>query len=229
MTRVMRRWGLLLALGASAPGWAQRANFTWEIPKTASVVDVPGSVDANGVPVKLRAVRSKEKPDVIVRHVVERFLSWGFVVPPGQQQPQLMREPMVTAIDTRNFISYTAILQVNPDGTTTVILGEANLGAAKAPPSSDLPVFPGGTKPLTAETEGTRTVSYTVANKTSADVEAFYREALGKRGYREVQPRLFRSATEELQLSLGATKDGSMAVRLVRRAAGPDDELSPGR
>ena len=229
MTRVMRRWALMLALGASAPGQAQRANFTWEIPKTASVVDVPGSVDANGVPVKLRAVRSKEKPEVIVKHVVERFLSWGFVVPPGQQQPQLMREPMVTALDTRNFISYTAIIQVNPDNTTTVILGEANLGAAKPPASSDLPVFPGAGKALTAETEGSRTLSYTVPNKTSAEVEAFYRAELGKRGYREVQPHLFRSATEELQLHMGVTKDGPLAVRLVRRAAVPDDGLSPGK
>lgn len=228
MRRAIRGAVLLLALGAVSPAWAQRANFTWEIPQTVSVVDVPGQVDANGVPVKLRAVRSKEKAQTILQSVVDRFISWGFVVPEAYKQPQLFREPMVTALDTRNFISYTAILQVNPDSTTTVFLGEANLGAAKAPKPAGLPLFPGASKVLTAETEGARTLSYSVSGKTTADVEAFYREQLLKAGYKEIQPRVFKSSSEEIALNLGVTKEGPVAVRLVRRAALPDDGLSPG-
>ncbi|RKG79824.1 hypothetical protein D7W79_09345 [Corallococcus exercitus] len=228
MKRVFGRWALVLALAGASPVWAQRANFTWDIPKTVSVVDVPGQVDANGVPVKLLAVRSKEKAQVILQSVVDRWLSWGFVVPEAYKQPQLLREPMVTGIDTRNFISYTAILQVNPDGTTTVFLGEANLGAAKAPQPAGLPVFPGGSRVLTAETEGARTVSYSVPGKTTAEVEAFYREALTKAGFKEIQPRVFKSSTEEVSLNLGVTKEGPVAVRLVRRAVAPDDGLTPG-
>ncbi|WP_223639558.1 hypothetical protein [Corallococcus sp. EGB] len=228
MMRAIRGAALALVMGFSAPAWAQRANFTWDIPKTVSVVDVPGQVDANGVPVKLLAVRSKEKAQVILQSVVDRFESWGFMVPEAYRQPQLLREPMVTGLDTRNFISYTAILQVNPDGTTTVFLGQANLGEAKAPKPAGLPVFPGGAGVLTAETEGSRTVSYSVTGKTVADVEAFYREALTKAGYKEIQPRVFKSSTEEVALNLGVTKDGPVAVRLVRRAAAPDDGLTPG-
>ncbi|WP_375755177.1 hypothetical protein [Corallococcus exercitus] len=228
MKRVLRGlvlvWGLLGAEGA----WAQRANFSWDVPKTVSVVDIPGSVDANGVPVKLRAVRSKEKLEVILQHVVNRFEDWGFLVPPGHKQPQLMREPMITAIDTRQLISYTAILQPNPDGTTTVIVGEAYFSQFRRPGASGLPVMPGGSKEVTAETEGTRTTTYTVTGKTVAEVDAFYREELGRRGFKEVQPRLFRSSGEELQLHVGVTKEGPVAVRLIRRAALPDDGLSPG-
>ncbi|MBN8230613.1 hypothetical protein JYK02_24160 [Corallococcus macrosporus] len=228
MTRGIGRWALLLALAGASPVWAQRANFTWDIPKTVSVVDVPGQVDANGVPVKLRAVRSKEKAQIILQSVVDRWLSWGFVVPEAYKQPQLLREPMVTAVDTRNFISYTAILQVNPDSTTTVFLGEANLGAAKAPQPAGLPVFPGSSRVLTAETEGSRTVSYSVKGKTVAEVEGFYREAFTKAGFKEIQPRVFKSATEEVSLNLSVTKEGPVAVRLVRRATAPDDGLTPG-
>ncbi|MBN8472758.1 hypothetical protein JYJ95_40170 [Corallococcus exiguus] len=228
MKRLIWRWSLLLALAGAAPAWAQRANFTWDIPKTVSVVDVPGQVDANGVPVKLLAVRSKEKAQVILQSVVDRFESWGFVVQEAYKQPQLLREPMVTGLDTRNFISYTAILQVNPDGTTTVFLGQANLGAAKAPQPAGLPVFPGGSGVLTAQTEGSHTVSYSVPGKTVAQVEAFYREVLTKAGFKEIQPRVFKSSTEEVSLTLGATKEGQVAVRLVRRAVAADDDIRPG-
>ncbi|WP_375742462.1 hypothetical protein NR800_25720 [Corallococcus interemptor] len=228
MMRAILGAALVLVLGLSAPAWAQRANFTWDIPKTVSVVDVPGQVDANGVPVKLLAVRSKEKAQVILQSVVDRFLSWGFVVPEAYKQPQLLREPMVTAIDTRNFISYTAILQVNPDDTTTVFLGQANLGAAKPPQPAGLPVFPGGSGVLTAQTEGAHTVSYSVPGKTTADVEAFYREVLTKAGFKEIEPRVFKSSTEEVSLKLAVTKEGPVAVRLVRRAATPDDDMRPG-
>ncbi len=228
MKRLIGRWGLLLALMGAAPAWAQRANFTWDIPKTVSVVDVPGQVDANGVPVKLLAVRSKEKAQTILQSVVDRFLSWGFVVPEAYKQPQLLREPMVTGLDTRNFISYTAILQVNPDGTTTVFLGEANLGAAKAPKPAGLPVIPGGAGVLTSETEGARTVSFSVAGKTVSDVEAFYRETFTQAGYKEIQPRVFKSSTEEISLNLAVTKESQVAVRLVRRATTPDDDGAPG-
>ncbi|NRD45945.1 hypothetical protein [Corallococcus exiguus] len=228
MMRLIRRWCLLLVLAGSAPVWAQRANFTWDIPKTVSVVDVPGQVDANGVPVKLHAVRSKEKAQVILQSVVDRFQSWGFVVQEAYKQPQLLREPMVTGLDTRNFISYTAILQVNPDGTTTVFLGQANLGAAKAPQPAGLPVIPGGSGVLTAATEGSRTVSYSVAGKTVAEVEAFYREVLTQAGFKEIQPRVFKSSTEEVSLNVAVTKEGPVAVRLVRRAAAADDDIRPG-
>ncbi|MBN9681884.1 MULTISPECIES: hypothetical protein [unclassified Corallococcus] len=228
MMRAIHGAALTLVLGLSAPAWAQRANFTWDIPKTVSVVDVPGQVDANGVPVKLLAVRSKEKAQVILQSVVDRFQSWGFSVDEAYKQPQLLREPMVTGLDTRNFISYTAILQVNPDGTTTVFLGQANLGAAKAPQPAGLPVFPGGSGVLTAQTEGSHTVSYSVPGRTTADVEAFYREVLTKAGFKEIQPRVFKSSTEEVSLTLGVTKDGPVAVRLVRRAAAADDDMRPG-
>ncbi|CAM4272673.1 hypothetical protein [Corallococcus exiguus] len=229
MKRLIARWSLVLALAGAAPAWAQRANFTWDIPKTVSVVDVPGQVDANGVPVKLLAVRSKEKPQVILQSVVDRFQSWGFSVQEAYKQPQLLREPMVTGLDTRNFISYTAILQVNPDGTTTVFLGQANLGAAKAPQPAGLPVFPGGSGVLTAATEGSRTVSYSVAGKTVTEVEAFYREVLTQAGFKEIQPRVFKSSTEEVSLNVAVTKDGPVAVRLVRRAVAADDDIRPGK
>ncbi|WP_141618495.1 hypothetical protein [Myxococcus sp. AB036A] len=207
--------GVMVFLAGEAR--AQRLPFTWDVPKVVAVVDVPGVIVSEGVPVRMSAVLSKEKPEVIGQHLVSRFQAWELHVPKASLQPQLLRETMITALDTKQFISYTAILQANPDGTTTVFMGEANLGQGRLQPQSTVaPVFPGATDVLNAELESSRTVTYSVSVGQS-EVEAFYRTELGKAGFLEEEPRLFRSPNDEIKLSFSSTKEGRLAVVVVRR------------
>lgn len=207
--------GVLVFLAGEAR--AQRLPFTWDVPKVVAVVDVPGVIVSEGVPVRMSAVLSKERPEVIGQHLVARFQAWELHVPKASLQPQLLRETMITALDTKQFISYTAILQANPDGTTTVFMGEANLGQGRLQPQSTVaPVFPGAKDVLNAELESSRTVTYSVSVKQS-EVEAFYRTELGQAGFVEEDALLFRSPNDEIKLSFSATKEGRLAVVVVRR------------
>ncbi|MBL0695097.1 hypothetical protein [Comamonas sp. JC664] len=207
--------GVLVLVGLEAQ--AQRLPFTWDVPKVVAVVDVPGTIISEGVPVRMSAVLSKEKPEVIGQHLVARFQAWELHVPKQDLQPQLLRETMITALDTKLFISYTAILQANPDGTTTVYMGEANLGQGRLQSQSSVaPVFPGASDVLNAEAESSRTVTYTVSVK-QPEVEAFYRDELGKAGFREEEPRLFRSPNDEIKLTFVPAQEGRLSVVVVRR------------
>ncbi|ATB44807.1 hypothetical protein [Corallococcus macrosporus] len=226
MTQVLRGLlaGVLVLLAVEAR--AQRLPFTWDVPKVVAVVDVPGTVISEGVPVRMSAVLSAERPEVIGQHLVSRFQAWELHVPKESLQPQLLRETMITALDTRQFISYTAILQANPDGTTTVFMGEANLAQGRKQPQSTVaPMFPGARDSMKADTESARTLTYSVDAK-QPEVEAFYRTELGNAGFREEEPRLFRSPNEEIKLSFSPTKEGRLAVVVVRRTVA-QEPVSP--
>ena len=111
--------GLALAVSATAAA----ADFKWEIPDVVADVDVPGTMLATGVPVKLHAVVSKRRYEDVATEVVKSFRKQGLYIAPDSHQPQLTREPQLTGLDPVKMISYTVILQPNKDGTTTVILG----------------------------------------------------------------------------------------------------------
>ncbi len=132
---------MLLVLGAGEAS-AQRLPFTWDVPKVIEEIEVPGLMRADGIPVKLRSVKSAERPEVILQHLVDRFEAWGFYIPP--KRTQWLREPQLTALDTERLISYTFIIQTNPDGTTTVVLGEANLGLCEEVDGGHRPRLPRG-------------------------------------------------------------------------------------
>ncbi|MCP3099040.1 hypothetical protein LZ198_09155 [Myxococcus sp. K15C18031901] len=216
--------GILVLCGGEAV--AQRMPFSWDVPDVVGVVDVSGPIVANGVPVKMSAVRSKARTEVILQHLVDRFLVWGLYVPPMAKQPQLLREPMVTAIDTRAFVSYTAILQPNPDGTTTVFLGQADFTRGPSAASSLAPVYPGGKGLLQTQMEGARTLVYSVVAK-AADVEVFYRDTLAEAGFQEVDPLVFQSSQDILQVRLTPAKDGALSVVVVRRALSEEELVKP--
>ncbi|WP_224240129.1 hypothetical protein [Hyalangium gracile] len=211
-------WLALVALLGASEAAAQRMPFTWDVPKVVGVVDVPGVMMADGIPVKIRAVRSKEKPEVILQHIVDRFEDWGFYIPPIETQAQPFREPQITALDLERLISYTAIFQPGPDGTTTVFLGEANLSQPPQKSSPFAPVHPGAKDVLHTDTESARTLTYAVAAKPE-EVQAFYRKELTKQGYTETEPNLYRKDSDELQVLVRAAKAGQSSVVVMRRAA----------
>jgi hypothetical protein len=198
-----------------------RQPFVWDVPQVVDIIDVPGQMLADGIPVRLKAVRTKEKPEPLLQHMVERWMEWGLYVAPVEQQKQPLQEVMLTALDPERLITYTIILQPNPDGTTTLYLGEANMSKPPAVMSSVAPVFPGAEGVMTSDLEVVRSVNYSVRAK-EAEVEAFYRTELGKAGFKEVKPRRFRSGNEELELILKPLQPGQLSVAVLRRTVAPE-------
>jgi hypothetical protein len=212
-------WLGLAVVWSAGEAAAQRLPFTWDVPKVLEQVEVPGVMKADGIPVKLRSVKSAEKPEVLLQHMTERFKAWGFFLPPPQHRKQYLREPHLTALDTERLIAYTFILQPNPDGTTTVMMGEAHLAQGKQPPSPIAPVFPGATDVVNSHLEVARSLTYSVRGKPAKEVEAFYRVELGKAGYAEVEPLVFRKGTDDLQVFVRPAKADQLSVVVLRRVA----------
>jgi hypothetical protein len=197
-----------------------RQPFVWDVPKVVDIIDVPGVMLADGIPVRLKAVRSKEKPEPLLQHIVDRWEAWGLYIPPVEHQPQTLREPQITALDPERLITYTVLFQPNPDGTTTLYLGEANMSQPPKALSSVAPVYSGAEGVMTSELEVVRSVNYTVRAK-EAEVEAFYRAELGKAGFKEVEPRRFRSSSEEMELVIRPVQPGQLSVAVLRRTLAP--------
>lgn len=190
--------------------------FTWDIPRVLDIIPMSEVMEANGFPVKLSAVLSAERPEVILQHMVNRFEAAGLYIPPLGEQPQLLREPQLTALDPMGLISYTFLLQPNPNRTTTVILGETNVGARRAPSSDVAPVMKGASAVLHSRQEAARTLAYTVGAPMEV-VHAFYREELGGTGYQEREPGLYRKGSDELRVSVHPGEAGQTAVIIIRR------------
>jgi hypothetical protein len=215
MRAVVVGWVVLLSAGEAS---AQRLPFTWDVPKVIETIEVPGTMKANGIPVKLRSVKSAERPEVILQHMVDRFEQWGFYIP--AKRSQWFQEPQLTALDTERLISYTFIIQTNPDGSTTVVLGEANLGLWQKDLSTIAPVFPGAREVMNNDLEVARTLSYQVpAPNSTPDVEGFYRGLLTKEGYTEAEPHIYRKGTDEMQVMVSPPKGGNVAVTVIRRTS----------
>jgi hypothetical protein len=209
---------VLGAAPAKAPAAPPPAPFAWPTPDLIEAVDVQGPMSAEGIPLRLHAVKLKHTLEELAPLYLRAFKQAGFYVPPREHQVDLYRDPSLTALDTRKFISYTAIFQKNPDGTTTVILGEANLAQAKPSPSPPgLPMFEGASHVSNVHSEGSLVVSYDAAANPDA-VRAFYREQLGKLGFASSAPAsgdVFRKGDAELQLSVAPKKNGQAAVVLL--------------
>jgi hypothetical protein len=219
------RWGIFGACVALviAPALARADEFKWDIPDVVADVDVPGVMLATGIPVKMHAVVSKRHYQDVAAYVVKSFEKQGLYIAPPSHQPQVTREPQLTGLDPQRKISYTVILQPNKDGTTTVILGEANLGKVQNPDGPDFaPLYPGAKNVLRTDVEAMKTVIYDVGAP-RAEVEAFYQESLKRAGYAPASLGSFRKGADEIQLQV-STKEGRTLVWLAHRVAG---ERSP--
>ncbi|HEX8821661.1 MAG TPA: hypothetical protein VF794_17180 [Archangium sp.] len=216
----MARVGVLVlaVLWSAGVAFAQRPTFTWDVPRVLESVDVPGVMRANGVPVKLRSVKSAERPEIILQHLVDRFEAAGFYIPPDAHRTQRLAEPQLTALDTDRLISYTFFLQPNPDGTTTVVMGEANLGKARKEQDTFAPIFPGGTDVMRSDMEGARSLAYTVVAE-PAKVGEFYLTELRAAGFTEEAQGTWRRGGEELRVGLRPGPGGRVSVLLMLRTS----------
>jgi len=197
------------------------APFAWPTPDLIEDADVQGPMRVQGIPIRLRAVKLRHSLDELAPLYLHAYEQAGFYIPPGEHQVDLFRDPSLTALDTRRFISYTAIFQKNPDGSTTVILGEANLSLyrpANVPPG--FPMIAGAAHVSSVHFEGSQVLTYDAPAKPDA-VRAFYAKALGKLGFAPgtapLDANVFRKGANELQLELASGDTGRTSVVIVMR------------
>ncbi|QRK06222.1 hypothetical protein JQX13_39880 [Archangium violaceum] len=223
----MLSWLLVLELLMAAPTTAEaRDPFHWKVPGLVSTVEVPAQMSVGGVPVRLQVYTSRETVQRLLQYFATAFDEAGFFI--QREQQQLIAQPHLTALDTRTFTSYTVILEPEPGGLTSVVLGEAKLDAPRpAAPSNLMPVYPGAVNVLHGDFEGARTLTFRVAAK-EAQVLDWYRVRLARAGYKEEAPGVFRSREQEIRLSLSAKGEGVDAV-LFLKTAGEPQPLEPGR
>lgn len=224
----MRALMLFTSLVATSTAVAA-APFAWDIPGAVSEVQVPARTSVSGVDVRMKAVASSWKPEALVRHVLQSFRRAGLYIPPPARQRRASSEVTLTALDVKRLVSYTLVLQPNADGTTTCILGEADLKKT-APPKDESapPMFPGAEEPISARTEGARTVTYS-AKARAEEVLAFYREALRKAGYQEEKEAEFVRGDERLQLLTRKLGGERVAVTLIQNRPPQEVPLVPAK
>ena len=191
------------------------ADFRWpELDGVVGVVDVPPVV-SQGTPTLLRAVKVKRSTQELMPIIRDAFVKAGLWVP---RPPRLIREPTLTAVDPLERRSYTVIFQGNADGTTTLILGEANHAVRVAEDGELAPLFPGAANVLRSAHEGGRLEAYEAKNTTPSEVRAFYAEVLPKLGWRPDGDDAYRRGKdEELTLNVGASSPRNVRVSLFSR------------
>lgn len=186
------------AAALSASGVTPK-KFTWDVPQAIETIEVPGTVEGQGVPMKLHAVKSKASVPDLMAHFRRAFAAAQLYVPPDDHITQVTGNPLLTALDPATKVNFTVIFQPNPDGTTTVILAEAHL-AERRPPAGQFfaPVFPGGEAPVQSRVaEGVQALTY-ATRASEKDVLKFYRDALKPSGYEEVAAKKFKRGGDEL-------------------------------
>ncbi|WP_224246245.1 hypothetical protein [Hyalangium gracile] len=205
----------LQLLLAAAPGQPPQP-FRWQVPEMVSRLEVPGRMNVAGMPIRLEVYSSRLSVQQLLQHFATAFDRAGFYL--QREQRQFSAQPHLTALDTRTFIAYTVILEPEPGGLTTVVLGEAKLNEPLPPAApASLPMYPGASKPLHGDFEGARTVAYQVVAK-QAQVESWYREQLTRAGYQEETPLVFRRQEQELRVSL-SQNGGWVHVVLFQRTS----------
>jgi len=219
MVPALAMW--LCLAGAPAP-----APFTWDVPEVIEQVPVGDTPSSGGRPMRVRAVRSRWSASKLRKKLEDDFVRAGLWIPPEHDQPQNLPLPYISAIDGVRMLSYSAFFQVNRDGSTTLFLGEVDL-AARVASAPAAPVFPGATGVLTSDVEAMRAVSFK-AKARPDEVQAFYREVLGKAGYKETGPGTYERGPDRTLVAVQAPgPDGTVSVLVTTTAAAPVSNAPP--
>jgi hypothetical protein len=196
---------LLLGLAADA-GSAQ--PFDWDVPRLIANARIgSGRIDVSGLPLEMHVVRSQWKANDLAIHYARRFIDAGFFIPPGQRPLPGSTLRRLTALDPQSMWSYTIVFYAEDDGTTTMVLGAADLGHRRPvePARFPAPLFPGALRPSIFELEAAHALAFTTSG-TEAEVISFYRQTLSAAGWREI--------------SLGTFAKNGRAMRVMAKPDG---------
>lgn len=192
-----------------------RPPFTWDVPGVLYGVEVPETLDANGTPVRLRALRSTWDIDSVFRHIAKSFVAYGLYVAPEEHQVAAARGYQITGLDVDTMVAYTAYLQPEGKGTL-VVLGESWHAVKQTKQVEGFTAtFPGAQDLTTFRSEAGDAMTYT-AGAPPEVVLAFYRDVLGRSGYREKEAGVFIGTGEIVRVTAFPTSAGTSARSAVK-------------
>ncbi len=217
------------ATAASAAGKAADAGEQTRAPDAgfARRFVIPGQLRAiqvgdgpmvfDGLPMRLTAVSSSWKWQELESYFLAEFRKAGLWIPPRPPVIPGLAAPVVVGLDVDRMIHHTLILTPEPDGTTTVMIGESYLSAAQKPGAVTwAPTLPGATNLLSAHLEVAESFAY-LAPGTPAKAIEFYRQRLGKDGYQELEDGLFTRGDLQLRVRIQDASDAGVRVSVIRR------------
>lgn len=185
--------------------------FKWRFPKMLSEFKVDGTVDVDGIPVRMHGVKVKGGLVDTLRDLRDEFIRQGLWMQDFGKQPQLASQTQITAFDPDRFISYTAIVEPLPDGNCRVIIGEANLAVGaqvrkqRAGTADFVALPPEVEGVMRAKSEGLDTISFGT-NKSETDILRFFSDQLSARGYKSVGKGEWSNGSEEIRVRVSPVK-----------------------
>ena len=192
-------------------------HFAWELPRElVSDVDVPGRLEAGGIPVRLRKLTVRLTAGEVGEHFLSSFKRQGLWVPPGMPYDRVL-----TGVRPHDLRTFTVLIQPIDSRHCGVILGEAAPASARVEGVVD-PLFPGATGPTVTRFESGRTLSFR-ARATEAELTSFYSRVLAPAGFSRTEAGVWQSAGEEVAVYAmpEPNQSGVLRVVLVRRAIDP--------
>lgn len=209
----------LVELLRTGDGGTPFAKYQWRVPNLLYTIDVPVIQVIDGLPVRFSVAVTSAKPDFLLKYYVDEFEKAGLYIPPAEHQVT-MAPPAIqlSALDTDNLISYTLLLQIVDDKSTTVIMGQAYLTQwlRKKPVTGDFaPLHPTAVSVVRTHTEDMDMVQYT-AKAEPAELDTFYSDVMTKAGYTRKE-RAYLKGNERIEVTVGKTPGGQTGVLLQRR------------
>ncbi len=177
------------AISSAAPD-AGPAPFSWDVPGQVQLVPVGKQLEGGGLPMAVFLAKSTWELDHLLLHYAARFAEAGYFIPPKMGRITGLKLPRVVALDDVRMVSFLVYGWPEADGTTTLVLGAADLKNRKQAQGGVLPVFPGAKAPTTFNVELATAVSFT-AKATQEEVIDFYRSVLPSGGWKEREPGTF--------------------------------------
>lgn len=214
-------WAVLAALLAAAPDGGSSAPFAWDVPGQTRLVPVGDELARNGLPMVVYLANSTWELDRLLLHYAGRFAAAGYFIPPKMGRLPGLKLPRLVALDDEKMISFLVYGWPEPDGTTTLVLGAADLMHRKPLTSAGLPIFPAAKNVTTFELEQATALSFT-AKATEAEVIDFYRSVLPSGGFKERELGAFVKDGRVVRVLSKKTKvPGELSIVVLEQSDAP--------
>lgn len=210
----MSAWVLCLALAAAPDGGAP---FSWDVPGQLELVPVGERLERNGLPMVVYLARSSWELDRLLLHYAARFGEAGYFIPPRMGRIAGLKLPRVVALDDVKMVSFLIYGWPEPDGSTTLVLGAADLAHRKPASVGGLPVFPAAKAVTSFNVEAATALSF-VATASEAEVIDFYRAVLPSGGWKEREPGVFAREGRAVRVLAKKQTKGELSVVVLEEA-----------
>lgn len=207
-----------VAATSLAGGAAGLKPFAWDVPGQTRIVPVGNQLERNGLPMVVFLANSTWELDALLLHYAVRFSEAGYFIPPKMGRIPGLKLPRLVALDDQKMISFLVYGWPEPDGTTTLVLGAADLSNRKPLTSSGLPIFPAAKNLTTFNIEMANALSFTVKGS-ETEVIDFYRSVLPTGGWKEREPGAFvKSGRVVRVLSKKSKTPGELSIVVLEEA-----------